>query len=172
MQLRFQKTSVVEQVARAIREEITSGKCRGWLPTERALCEQVRVSRRTLRCALDQLKRQGLVSARVGVGTEVLREIKAAATVPAGGDSVGLLMPEPIDVLPAVVLRPRMFIERDALRDGLAADPGGFLSENDGSPHPHRRQRCGHAAQAGADDEHLGSILAARGSRSRRGRRV
>ncbi|MFZ9747464.1 MAG: GntR family transcriptional regulator [Opitutaceae bacterium] len=116
MQLRFQKTSVVEQVARALREQISSGACRGWLPTERALCEQLRVSRRTLRCALDQLKRQGLISARVGVGTRVRETMKAVAAAPAGDGSVGLLMPEPIDVL-----RPYVTLWIDLLKTELFA---------------------------------------------------
>lgn len=116
MQLRFQKASVVEQVARAIREEITSGKVRGWLPTERALCEQLRVSRRTLRCALEQLKRQGLVSAQVGVGTRVHESAPPALEAPTGGRSVGLLMPEPIDVL-----RPYVTLWIDLLRTELFA---------------------------------------------------
>lgn len=36
--LRFQKWSLVEQVADALRREIESGACRGWLPTERTMC--------------------------------------------------------------------------------------------------------------------------------------
>lgn len=112
---RFQKASLVEQVADALRREIADGRCRGWLPTERALCEQLRVSRRTLRCALEQLKQDGLVSARVGVGTQVV----AAGSAPRHAAvererSVGLLMPEPIDVL-----RPYVTLWIDLLKTEL-----------------------------------------------------
>lgn len=114
MILRFQKSSLVEQVADALRREIQSGACRGWLPTERALCEQLRVSRRTLRCALEQLKQQGLVSAHIGVGTRVHASGAAAPPAPEAGRSVGLLMPEPIDVL-----RPYVTLWIDLLKTEL-----------------------------------------------------
>ncbi|MBI5693816.1 MAG: GntR family transcriptional regulator [Verrucomicrobia bacterium] len=113
--LRFQKTSLVEQVADALRRDIEAGGCRGWLPTERQLCSQLRVSRRTLRCALEQLKQQGLVSAQVGVGTRVHPE-RLRRPAPTGeiGPSVGLLMPEPIDVL-----RPYVTLWIDLLKSEL-----------------------------------------------------
>lgn len=111
---RFQKLSLVEQVVGALRREIESGSCHGWLPTERALCEQLRVSRRTLRCALEQLKQQGLVSAHVGVGTRVHRASSAALSTPEAVRSVGLLMPEPIDVL-----RPYVTLWIDLLKTEL-----------------------------------------------------
>lgn len=113
--LHFKKSSLVEQVADALRREIESGACRGWLPTERALCEQLRVSRRTLRCALEQLKRHGLVSAHVGVGTRVHEPRATAAEREGRADaSVGLLMPEPIDVL-----RPYVTLWIDLLKTEL-----------------------------------------------------
>lgn len=112
---RFQKASLVEQVAEALRREIADGRCRGWLPTERALCEQLRVSRRTLRCALEQLKQRGLVAARVGVGTRVVATAAPGpAGPPAAQSSVGLLMPEPIDVL-----RPYVTLWIDLLKTEL-----------------------------------------------------
>lgn len=111
----FKKMSLVEQVADALRREIESGACRGWLPTERALCEELRVSRRTLRCALEQLKRQGLVSAHVGVGTRVHEPRAATEAREVRADtSVGLLMPEPIDVL-----RPYVTLWIDLLKTEL-----------------------------------------------------
>jgi DNA-binding LacI/PurR family transcriptional regulator len=115
VKLRFQKSSLVEQVAEALRREIASGACRGWLPTERALCEQLRVSRRTLRCALEQLKKCGLVTAHVGVGTKVVAPAAAGPAARANpAPSVGLLVPEPIDVL-----RPYVTLWIDLLKTEL-----------------------------------------------------
>jgi len=112
---RFRKSSVVHQVAEALRREIEAGAVTGWLPTERALCEELHVSRRTLRCALEQLKREGLISARVGVGTRVLPRRASRSRVPeSGAPSVGLLMPEPIDVL-----RPYVTLWVDLLKSEL-----------------------------------------------------
>lgn len=111
---RFRKSSVVHQVTEALRREIDSGAITGWLPTERALCEELHVSRRTLRCALEQLKREGLVSARVGVGTRVLPRPAPPPRRTAAALSVGLLMPEPIDVL-----RPYVTLWVDRLKTEL-----------------------------------------------------
>lgn len=115
MPFRFRKSSVVHQVTEALRREIDSGAVKGWLPTERALCEELHVSRRTLRLALEQLKREGLLSARVGVGTRVLpRPAATPHRTAAATLSVGLLMPEPIDVL-----RPYVTLWVDLLKTEL-----------------------------------------------------
>jgi DNA-binding LacI/PurR family transcriptional regulator len=114
MVFHFTKCSLVDQVAASLRREIAGGNCRGWLPTERTLCEQLHVSRRTLRCALEQLKHEGLISAHVGVGTRVHEPPAAAALVPETNRSVGLLIPEPIDVL-----RPYVTLWIDLLKTEL-----------------------------------------------------
>jgi hypothetical protein len=112
--LRFRKASLVHQVTDALRREIEGGTCRGWLPTERALCEQLHVSRRTVRCALEQLKKHGLLSAHVGVGTKVMAIPTAASHSSAADATVGLLMPEPIDLL-----RPYVTLWIDLLKTEL-----------------------------------------------------
>ncbi|MDQ0393355.1 GntR family transcriptional regulator [Labrys monachus] len=60
-------------VAKALQEDIRSGKYAvgSLLPTELALAEQHGVSRQTIRQAIGQLRQQGLLSARKGIGTRV-----------------------------------------------------------------------------------------------------
>ena len=53
-----QRSSLVAQVADSIREAIEAGKWSGELPGEHDLCVQLRVSRMTLRGALDSLESQ------------------------------------------------------------------------------------------------------------------
>lgn len=58
-----QRTSLVAQTVQSIRDAVRSGHWQGYLPGERQLCEHLQVSRRTLRAALAELQRQGLLEA-------------------------------------------------------------------------------------------------------------
>jgi DNA-binding GntR family transcriptional regulator len=59
------------QIAQVLRVRIESGHWSSGGPrTEQALCEEFRVSRTTLRQALAQLKHDGLLQSRRGVGTQ------------------------------------------------------------------------------------------------------
>jgi len=152
--LRFKKSSLVEQVMDALRREIEAGTCRGWLPTERALCAQLRVSRRTLRCALEQLKKHGLVTARVGVGTRVIAPAGGAGTAKADEElSVGLLMPDPIDVL-----RPYVALWVDLLKTELF-EAGVALRVHSG-PHYFQRGAANALRRLVAQHSHTCWILA------------
>ncbi len=121
MSLRFEKSSLSVQVLQLLRREIEAGRWAKWMPTERALSKQLQVSRRTVRGAMDQLRREGVISSHVGLGTRVLRR-------PAGGwaaahpeRSIGLLMPEPIDIS-----RPYLTLWIDQLKS-LLIDHGVVL---------------------------------------------
>jgi DNA-binding GntR family transcriptional regulator len=61
------------QLAQALGQSIASGRYSvgEFLPTEAALGEAFQVSRYTVRQAIEQLRQQGLVSARKGVGTRI-----------------------------------------------------------------------------------------------------
>ena len=61
------------QIAARLQEEITRGTFPEKLPTEEALSEAYRVSRQTVRQALEQLVRMGLIEKRQGSGSRVLR---------------------------------------------------------------------------------------------------
>ncbi len=66
------------QVARKLASAIQAGswKPNEALPPERELCEQLKVSRVTLRLALDAVAEQGLISRRQGAGTFVTPHIE------------------------------------------------------------------------------------------------
>ena len=75
-------TALYLQLATKLAEDIRYGK---WspgeaLPAERVMCEQLKISRVTLRQALDTLAEQGLVSRRQGAGTFVASHIEHALT--------------------------------------------------------------------------------------------
>ena len=83
-----------------LRREIAAGRWPKWMPTERVLSEQLQVSRRTIRSAMAQLSREGIVSSHVGLGTRVLKRLSQKTSTSFKLErSVGLLTPEPIDSL-------------------------------------------------------------------------
>ena len=51
---------------------------------------------------------------------------------------------------------PGMFVERHALRGELPAQPVQLLHQHDARAKPRRGQRGGNAAEAAADDQHIG----------------
>ena len=59
-----QRTSLIGQVVEILRGEIASGHWQTRLPGERALADHLQVSRSTLRGALEQLHRRGLIETR------------------------------------------------------------------------------------------------------------
>ena len=54
-----QRHPLAAQVAEILRQRLQSGEWKDALPSERHLCEELQVSRKTIRAALDQLQRQG-----------------------------------------------------------------------------------------------------------------
>jgi DNA-binding GntR family transcriptional regulator len=58
----------------------------GGLATEQALCEEFGVSRTTIRQALAQLKEEGLLESRAGVGTRIMRPRAARTYTRPSGD--------------------------------------------------------------------------------------
>jgi LacI family transcriptional regulator len=109
-----QRQFLAGQTAAVLRDEIAQGTWREWLPSERALCEQLQVSRNTLRAALGQLQRDGLVRAEHGAGNRILAAPGPVAPVRRSRD-VGLLSPEPLEHL-----RPTQTLWIDELRALLA----------------------------------------------------
>ncbi|MSU27664.1 MAG: GntR family transcriptional regulator, partial [Pedosphaera sp.] len=103
------------QTAEALRRGIAGGEWSGHLPGELELCDRLQVSRVTLRTALKQLTREGLVQARQGSRREIIASGKPRR--PAATPRVVLLSPVPTHAMPA----PEMFWV-DALREKLAAD--------------------------------------------------
>src|SRR6266446_5357034 len=56
-----ERSSLSNQVIKVLRDDLTSGMWSEWLPSERTLCERLRVSRQTIRAALSELRREGLI---------------------------------------------------------------------------------------------------------------
>ncbi|MBI5382605.1 MAG: GntR family transcriptional regulator [Opitutae bacterium] len=105
-----QRQSLVSQTVTVLRNGIADGTWRDWLPSERALCQQLQVSRNTLRTALNQLQRAKLVRAEHGAGTRILTTTEPSAPALPAGD-VALLSPDPLEQL-----RPTQTLWIDALR--------------------------------------------------------
>ena len=116
-----QKSSLVAQTAAILRERIQSGEWRKWLPGEHELCAQLRVARMTLRTALEQLQRAGLIRARQGKRREIAGRRRRRAA-PAMSGRVLLLTPFPMPFLP-----PFHVLMANELRDAL--EQAGFHLE-------------------------------------------
>lgn len=114
MQAIPRRQSLVSQTAAILREEIRQGNWRDWLPGERALCEALQVSRNTLRAALAQLKRDGVIRSDHGAGNRILMRPERRT----GGlrsHDVALLSPEALERL-----RPSQTLWIDELRAMLS----------------------------------------------------
>lgn len=108
------RQSLVSQTAAILREEILKGEWREWLPGERALCGSLQVSRNTLRAALAQLKRDGVIRSDHGAGNRILMRPERRAGSLQSRD-VALLSPEALERL-----RPSMALWIDELRAMLS----------------------------------------------------
>ena len=110
-----QRISLVAQTVSVLLEEMQGGRWGGWLPGEHALCAQLHVSRKTLRVALDQLQRAGVVKCERGQHRRIVSHRPAVAA--RRTKRVVLLMPSELESLEAFVL---CLIDR--LRTYLAAE--------------------------------------------------
>ncbi len=87
--------SYVDQITSMLEEKIREGRFRGsyWLPTERSLAEEYRVSRTRIRQALAELERRNLVIREAGCRTAIRREIEASSVPDTSRHSIGLAIP-------------------------------------------------------------------------------
>ena len=67
-----QKLSLVAQSAAILKEAVLAGEWTEWLPGEHELCRQIHVSRRTVRAALDQLAREGIIKCHRGKRRQIM----------------------------------------------------------------------------------------------------
>jgi len=115
MKLPFKRSSLVAQVADAIRTEILRGAWRDWLPSERDLGEILHVSRNTCRDALEILRREGLIESLNGRGSRVNQIVASESRGTASlKRSVGIVIPDQIRRL-----RPKLLLIMDELKDQL-----------------------------------------------------
>lgn len=112
-----QRSSLVAETIRVLREAIASGRWQDELPGERRLCEEWHISRPTLRAALNALASEGVITISQGKPTRVAQQ--AAATVKSAPKTltVGLLSPEPLHAMPPFAL-----LWVDELRSQLASE--------------------------------------------------
>jgi LacI family transcriptional regulator len=97
MALNLKRTSVVAQVADAIRNEILVGAWKEWVPSERRLSETLHVSRNTCRSALSMLYREMLIEPVRGRGIRVKHTaIPRVPQLEVHTRSVGVIIPEGI----------------------------------------------------------------------------
>ncbi len=90
------RTSLPAQTAAVVLGEIRRGRWRGWLPGERQLCEELRVSRGTLRGALAILQGQRALKVVSSQGHQILRSPRRARPA-TERVSIGVLSPEPLE---------------------------------------------------------------------------
>ncbi len=95
MALTFKRTSLIVQVADAVRAEIFRRGWTEWIPSERELSELFHVSRNTCRAALHSLYRENLIKPIRGRGRRVNHAaIPKARSAGQHVQSVGVIIPE------------------------------------------------------------------------------
>lgn len=107
------RVSLVRDVAKALRQTILAGEWEHHIPSERQLCEQLHVSRETLRAALRELEEQGLVQRNARHRRKVLRPEGAASPHLA---KVVILSPAPMEQWES-----RIILRIDRLRQYLVS---------------------------------------------------
>ncbi len=114
-----QRSSLVAETLRVLRETIASGRWKEELPGERRLCEEWHISRPTLRAALTALAADGWVTIAQGKPTRVCHPAGSSSppALPSPTLTVGLLSPEPLHAMPPFVL-----LWVDELRSQLASE--------------------------------------------------
>ncbi len=116
-----QRTSLPAETARILREGLSSGRWAGCLPGEHELCAELRVSRMTLRAAIDQLARERLLE-KGGHGRRH-RIMAPAATVRSTLDirsgKVRVLSQTPPENIVGVMERALAELQRGLATDGI-----------------------------------------------------
>lgn len=107
------RISLASQVTEAIRQGIAEGAWKKWLPGERALCEQLNVSRPTLRLALHQLQKEGIIRVDSTRRRHILQPARRNKKI---SKVVALLTPIPLYAVP-----PHTLFWIDEMRDHLIA---------------------------------------------------
>jgi DNA-binding LacI/PurR family transcriptional regulator len=93
-----QRRSLVAEVADVVRRAIEAGEWSGVLPGQRALSEQLQVSRPILRQALLLLRREGYLQTAPGRSTQIIKPAKRKPAAPRS-NIIGFLSPIPLENL-------------------------------------------------------------------------
>jgi len=123
-----QKASLAAQTATILKERIASGEWHKLLPGEHALCAELQIARMTLRRALAQLERTGLLRVRQGKRREIVARRRPAA--PGVSGPVLLLTPGPLHTLAPLHLfcanELREALEKEGFHFEIHAERGLF----------------------------------------------
>src|SRR5437016_3146386 len=114
MNLILKRPSLVSEATAALRNTLESDRWADYLPGERVLSSQLRVSRQTLRAALEQLRREGLIQVEPGRRRRIVRNSHTASPR-AQSKVVCMLSPSPLHAL-----RPFDIFLVDHIREHLA----------------------------------------------------
>lgn len=126
MDLVPKRHSLLAEATAILREAVRSGRWSGTLPGERKLCRQMQIGRDTLRSAIRQLEREGLIArGEAGRRRQIIGEHSSPSEVhrsPEPGGVIAFLTPHHLERLPETLL-----LEVDVLRERLAG--GGYSLE-------------------------------------------
>jgi LacI family transcriptional regulator len=111
-----QRQTLVAQLVTLLQREVAAGTWHDWLPNERRLSDTFQVSRNTLRRALRELERVGVIETKHGAGNRIVKAPANRARHGARVRDVAILSPEPIERL-----RPSFTLWIDQLRAVCAA---------------------------------------------------
>jgi DNA-binding LacI/PurR family transcriptional regulator len=124
-----QKTSLVAQTTAVILNEIESRRWTGWLPGEHELCARLHVSRKTLRAALLELSRKGVIKCSQGRRREIVKR----PALPSRSNRVVVLLSVPLQSLNLLAV-----LLIDHLREHLMK--AGYVLEIHESRMPYRAE--------------------------------
>ncbi|MES2595480.1 MAG: substrate-binding domain-containing protein [Verrucomicrobiota bacterium] len=110
-----QRHSLVSETARSLRENIEAGHWLEHLPGEREMCELLQVSRRTLRAALDELQRIGMLEVQGRQRRRITNQVPMEEVMPTKR-VIGILTPGSFLSMP-----PPIAFMMDTLRAKLTA---------------------------------------------------
>ena len=96
------RISLAEQTARVLRDALGEGRWVERMPGERELSRQMNVSRPTLRMALEQLEREGLLEKSPGKHRLIARRSRSRGA--SASRTIGLLTPLPLQEVPPFAL--------------------------------------------------------------------
>lgn len=117
------RTNLVGECVRVIKSKISRGEWSGNLRGERRISDELQVGRDTVRLALQQLEKEGVVAAATrGARREILTVEPAPARQPSEVMRIGLLSPWNLQSMPQPILH-----EVDRIRMALAALGGSLV---------------------------------------------
>lgn len=140
------RASLAETAAQTLLAQIDSGQWTKFLPGERVLCEQLQISRPTLRQALLVLERKGRLNVSQGRQRRIIGS-RTGSLLKVGRQAVGMLSSVPMQALPPFVLCWIDEVRSDLAREGYRLEFHSHAARSDRNPGP-ILERFVHSANA------------------------